>query len=97
MSIKAVCVLNGDVVKGVIRFTQEDGKPVQVTGDVTGLSEGLHGFHIHEFGDVTNGMFVSCLFQSNTALIYFFLNKIRLHERRSSFQSDWYATWWSYG
>ncbi len=59
MSIKAVCVLNGENVKGVIRFVQEDGnKPVQVTGEVTGLAKGLHGFHIHEFGDVTNGGFI---------------------------------------
>ncbi|KAL2577333.1 hypothetical protein AAZV13_16G126400 [Glycine max] len=26
-----------------------------VTGRVTGLSQGFHGFHIHAFGDTTNG------------------------------------------
>lgn len=26
-----------------------------MTGEVTGLKAGLHGFHIHEFGDNTNG------------------------------------------
>lgn len=26
-----------------------------MTGEVTGLSKGLHGFHVHEFGDNTNG------------------------------------------
>lgn len=26
-----------------------------MTGEVKGLAKGLHGFHIHEFGDNTNG------------------------------------------
>lgn len=56
MVIKAVCVLVGDVVKGVIRLEQmaQDG-PVHMTGEITGLAKGLHGFHVHEFGDNTDG------------------------------------------
>ncbi|KAJ2951297.1 hypothetical protein O0L34_g5700 [Tuta absoluta] len=52
---KAVCVLKGDVT-GTVYFTQKDEKsPVLVTGQVSGLCKGQHGFHVHEFGDNTNG------------------------------------------
>ena len=53
--MEAICVLRGKV-EGTIRFKQEkeDG-PTVVTGEVTGLKEGKHGFHIHEFGDYSNG------------------------------------------
>lgn len=49
-----MCVLNGEAVKGTVYFEQL-GDTVKVTGEVTGLDQGLHGFHIHEFGDNTNG------------------------------------------
>uniref|UniRef100_A0A075W0S9 Superoxide dismutase [Cu-Zn] n=1 Tax=Dastarcus helophoroides TaxID=1169899 RepID=A0A075W0S9_9CUCU len=56
MATKAVCVLSGEIVKGTVWFTQEGDKaPVQVQGSISGLGKGLHGFHIHEFGDNTNG------------------------------------------
>lgn len=57
MPINACCVLKGDgVVTGVINFTQEGpGAPVKLSGKITGLAEGQHGFHVHEFGDNSNG------------------------------------------
>jgi superoxide dismutase, Cu-Zn family len=39
-------------VAGVIRLKQEKGY-VQVTGEVTGLTPGKHGFHIHMYGDAS--------------------------------------------
>src|SRR5262249_43613387 len=53
---KAICVmqpLSGSKVHGVIHFTQTGGE-VEVTGKITGLTPGLHGFHVHEFGDMTD-------------------------------------------
>ncbi len=56
--MKAVSVLgNSDSgVKGTLTLVQEcPNTAVKITGSVTGLQPGLHGFHVHEFGDNTNG------------------------------------------
>lgn len=46
----------GGGCSGEILFTQPNaGAPVLVTGNVTGLSAGLHGFHVHEKGDLREG------------------------------------------
>ncbi|XP_072514660.1 superoxide dismutase [Cu-Zn] [Salminus brasiliensis] len=53
---KAVCVLKGTgEVTGTVHFEQDDGAPVKVSGEITGLTPGLHGFHVHAYGDNTNG------------------------------------------
>ncbi|XP_050282057.1 superoxide dismutase [Cu-Zn], chloroplastic [Quercus robur] len=53
---KAVAVLKGtSAVEGVVTLTQEDDGPTTVKVRVTGLTPGPHGFHLHEFGDTTNG------------------------------------------
>lgn len=52
-SAKAVAELaptEGNKVKGTVNFTQgADG--VSVTGEITGLTPGEHGFHVHANGD----------------------------------------------
>ncbi|KAG6489620.1 hypothetical protein ZIOFF_050895 [Zingiber officinale] len=54
--VKAVAVLgNGEGVKGTIYFVHEGDGPTTVTGSITGLKPGLHGFHVHALGDTTNG------------------------------------------
>jgi Cu-Zn family superoxide dismutase len=53
---KAIAVLHPTAkskVHGVITFTQKDGY-VEVAGEVRELSPGMHGFHIHEFGDCSS-------------------------------------------
>jgi len=53
----AVCVLgNSDRVSGTVRFVQEqeDG-PTTIRVSLKGLTPGHHGFHVHQFGDNTNG------------------------------------------
>ena len=53
---KAICIvqpLSGSKVHGTIYFTQK-GNEVEVTGKVTGLTPGLHGFHVHQYGDLSD-------------------------------------------
>jgi Cu-Zn family superoxide dismutase len=50
---KAVCVLipsENNNVQGAITFEAVEGG-VKVVADVSGLTPGKHGFHIHEYGD----------------------------------------------
>lgn len=61
--LKAVAVLKGDSdTTGTVVFTQDDADPnashyppTTVEAKFVNLPKGLHGFHIHQFGDTTNG------------------------------------------
>jgi superoxide dismutase, Cu-Zn family len=49
-----VCVLTatkGNAVAGTIVLEQKDGY-CQLAGEITGLTKGEHGFHVHTFGDL---------------------------------------------
>jgi Cu-Zn family superoxide dismutase len=52
----AVAVIHGfgeSHVKGVVHFMATDDG-VTIRGEITGLTPGKHGFHIHEFGDCSS-------------------------------------------
>ena len=52
----AQCILqHSDSVKGSILLIQAPGTPTLIKGTITGLTPGKHGFHIHEFGDMSDG------------------------------------------
>ena len=54
----AVCVMKPDGennVHGLVKFVQTEGQQVKITAEITALTPGLHGFHIHEFGNLIEG------------------------------------------
>eukprot|EP01084_Bolivina_argentea_P001419 2615_1 len=58
---RAVCILNasgGSKVKGTVVFEQHitsSHRLTKITAQVSGLTPGKHGFHIHELGDLSDG------------------------------------------
>ena len=53
---KAIAVLHptkGSNVEGTVTFSKS-GDEMKIVADVTGLTPGKHGFHIHEFGDCSS-------------------------------------------
>lgn len=42
-------------VTGKLIIVQNDDNSIDITGKINGLTEGLHGFHVHEKGDLRNG------------------------------------------
>jgi len=54
--VRAVCVLKGEGVSGTVVIEQDvKGGPAHITGKITGMKPGQHGFHIHQFGDLSDG------------------------------------------
>ena len=61
MTNYAVAVLapNDNGVKGTVHFI-ESNQGLEINYDIYGLSDGEHGFHIHEYGDLTDGCESAC-------------------------------------
>ncbi|OTF75258.1 hypothetical protein BLA29_011379, partial [Euroglyphus maynei] len=62
----AVAKIDGKDVQGIVQFRQMNNNNnnnnliqpnsmnLQVSGRITGLTPGLHGFHVHQYGDTRN-------------------------------------------
>jgi Cu-Zn family superoxide dismutase len=63
-NVKAVCVLDSQTskkdVSGVIYLEETEDNKTKIYGTIKGLKPGLHGFHIHEAGDMTKGCDSAC-------------------------------------
>ena len=85
---QAVCVLEGQTVRGTISFTESGDGATHVTGTVTGLTPGDHGFHVHEYGDYSGGQFCK---RAGVPICTWFRKKLpplnRLRQRRTPLQS----------
>jgi Cu-Zn family superoxide dismutase len=59
--LKAICVLhqNNNNIYGIIKFTQINNK-VKIEYEINNLQDGYHGFHIHNYGDLTDGCKSAC-------------------------------------
>lgn len=55
----AVMAPNDNGVTGVVHF-EDTGRGVLIKYNIHGLSDGEHGFHIHEYGDLTDGCQSAC-------------------------------------
>uniref|UniRef100_A0A147BUC0 Putative copper/zinc superoxide dismutase n=1 Tax=Ixodes ricinus TaxID=34613 RepID=A0A147BUC0_IXORI len=51
----AICVIKTTNISGFVRFVQTSNWSVEVTVNVIGLPPGSHGFHVHQYGDITKG------------------------------------------
>ncbi|XP_029835596.3 LOW QUALITY PROTEIN: superoxide dismutase [Cu-Zn], chloroplastic [Ixodes scapularis] len=56
-SVRGGCHLcpQNNKISGIVRFVQTSNWSVEVTVNVTGLPPGSHGFHIHQYGDISKG------------------------------------------
>ncbi|RCN29756.1 copper/zinc superoxide dismutase [Ancylostoma caninum] len=55
-SNRAVAVIRGENVSGTVWFTQgKESDPCLIQGEIKGLTPGLHGFHVHQYGNLSGG------------------------------------------
>lgn len=53
--IRAIAVFREKKIHGIVTFTEQTGRKVRIDVDITGLKKNaLHGFHVHEYGDMSD-------------------------------------------
>ena len=55
----AVIAPNENGITGVVHFLDKGGV-LHIDYDLKGLSDGKHGFHVHQYGDLTEGCKSAC-------------------------------------
>ncbi|XP_037269268.1 superoxide dismutase [Cu-Zn] isoform X1 [Rhipicephalus microplus] len=51
----AICVFQVGNASGYVKFHQKPFSFVKLHGNITNLPHGKHGFHVHEYGDLSKG------------------------------------------
>ena len=57
-TLYGICIMNPDGnsgVSGLVKLVHTEGQKCRIFGEIKGLKAGQHGFHIHEFGNLTEG------------------------------------------
>ena len=57
-TLYGICIMNPDGdsgVKGLVKLVHTEGQKCKITAEISGLKPGLHGFHIHQYGNLTEG------------------------------------------
>lgn len=53
--IQAIACFTEKKVKGIARFSEADNGQIRIDVDIVGLKKNaLHGFHVHEYGDMSD-------------------------------------------
>uniref|UniRef100_A0A0K8RL33 Superoxide dismutase [Cu-Zn] n=1 Tax=Ixodes ricinus TaxID=34613 RepID=A0A0K8RL33_IXORI len=50
-----ICVLNAGEIRGIVQFAQLNASHVRVSFNGSGIPHGVHGFHVHQYGDISTG------------------------------------------
>ena len=60
--VKGISILhqNKNNIEGIIVFEELEGERVKVKYEIKGLADGKHGFHIHEYGDISDNCNSGC-------------------------------------